>query len=123
MASLCVSGIAVADTIHLNAEARYQTCMVNQSCQLSGFHDIEIINNNDQDHAYNYTYSLCSDNNECHNIGNIITVKAHTKWNNHYDNFLMATFNWKGNHQLWSKTTVGGAQYAEYQGGNFIMVG
>ncbi len=111
-----------ADTIHLNAVAHSSICMVNQPCPMSSVHDIEIINNSGENHKYNYLYSLCDDQNHCHNTGSFVTVNAHSKWNNHYDNWFQPKLTWKGTHQIIAETRVSGHQEAFCQGGNVAIV-
>lgn len=59
-------------------------CRVNHTCDQQASHDIEIINDTDQNHFYGYSYSVCLVN-KCESIGNVIYVNAHTRWNNHHD--------------------------------------
>jgi hypothetical protein len=119
---LAISGAAIADTITVSAKSHYTACAINQDCYLKSVHDISINNTSDKDHYYTYSYSLCADNNQCHSAGNAITVKARTTWNNHYDNFLIAGFSYRGNHQYWAKTDVYGHQEASDVSNDFIIV-
>lgn len=46
-------------------------------------HDIEIINDTDEDKNYSYGYSLCVQNHGCQSKDNTVTVKPHQRFNNH----------------------------------------
>lgn len=117
-----LSTTANADIIHVGALARSQTCTPNQTCQLTGSHDIEIKNTTNQDHTYGYIYSLCSDNGKCHDVNNVVTIKPHTTWNNHYDNYLLTAFGRSGTHQLLAKTSVDGYQSSNIMNDNEVVV-
>lgn len=119
---LLIASNSEADTIHLNAVARSQACAMNMQCQLTGYHDIEIINDSDDIHYYSYSYVLCTDNNDCRILGNIIGVQPHSKWNNHLNNWLITKFGYRGTHQLYATTKVWGYQNNEYQNSNVVHV-
>jgi hypothetical protein len=121
---LAISSTATfADKIYLNAYALSATCMKGSYCSITSIHDIEITNTTDSDHDYSYSYSLCSDTGKCRNKGNGIIVKAHSTWNNHFDNMVGLNYSWSGNHQILAMTTVMGAQYQQSQSSNIAIVG
>lgn len=119
--SLLVQNI-FADTININAIAHSSICIVNQPCMMSSVHDIEIINNNSENHKYNYLYSLCDDENHCHNTGYFVTVNAHSKWKNHYDNWFSPILTWNGTHQIIAETKVSGHQAREVKDDNVVII-
>lgn len=117
-----LSTTALADTVTTLAEAHSQTCFLNQQCQMSSSHDIEIRNDTSVDHVYSYVYSLCDDKGKCSGANNSVKVRAHTVWNNHYNGFLYSTFRWAGSHTIVARTGVTGVQNKESVGNNFVMV-
>jgi hypothetical protein len=112
----------LADSVSVLAAAHYQVCSLNRQCSMSSQHDIEIHNSTGVDHLYYYSYSLCDDKGKCAGVGNKITVKANSTWNNNYNAHLFSTFRWTGSHTITAKTTVTGYENHEGVNSNFVIV-
>jgi hypothetical protein len=95
-----------ADTITLNAQSFPPNCQESHRCDLHAVHDIEIINNDTQNHLYTYSYELCADNGQCVNTSNTVWVGYHSKWNNHHDSYMTTRFEWSGTHIMTAKTII-----------------
>lgn len=94
---------AHADKIHVSAiGADIDSCKMDHRCDLKGKHDIEIVNDSNLEHRYEYFYVICSikENRrcDCNKVGNHVYVKAHSKWNNHYDSFISPIYSTMSGH-------------------------
>lgn len=69
-------------------------------------HDIQIINDTNQDQTYSYSYSLCVKNHGCQQKANHVTVKAHNRFNNHCDLTHMAKYKYAGPYEMLATTQV-----------------
>lgn len=103
---LLTTSIANADNITLNAYSFDGSCQLSHRCDMRGVHDIEIVNNTDQNHYYTYSYDICADNGQCNVVSNGVWVGYHSKWNNHFESHLTTTLEWPGIHTVTVKTVV-----------------
>lgn len=107
-AILLFSSTIYADSITLTTQTFALQCQESHRCDLHAVHDIEIINNDSQNHLYTYTYELCADNGQCISKGNTVWVGYHSRWNNHHDSYETTRFEWQGKHIITAKTIVDG---------------
>lgn len=95
-------------TVAVMAQPKDAYGLVNSEVYLYASHDIEIINNSNQDRLFSYAYTMCPEFRRCDIIGNTITVNAHGHWNNHYDHHMSERYSFANNFSLAAKTYVTG---------------
>lgn len=113
---------ANADIINLEAFADHNVCEFNKPCVVSGSQDIGIINNTDASHLFNYTYTICVDDTNCNSIGNSIRVNAHSTWSNQHFSVMHVSFDRYNRHVVVSSVHVRGAQLADKEQKNEIIL-
>lgn len=69
-------------------------------------HDIQIINDTNEDKNYSYGYSICVTNHGCERKDNVVTVKPHSRFNNHCDLTHTATYKYAGPYEITAITSV-----------------
>jgi len=94
---------AHADQIHVSAIGEpLIKCKVDHKCDIKGIHEIEIINDSNETHAYGYHY-LKYAYNQGQRVGvnyqhRYINVAAHTTWRDHYEGFSKHVFPYSGSY-------------------------
>ena len=118
------SSITLASPIdvHVASFAHSYVGTKNMQVYTQASHDIEIINNTDEAKKFTFYYSYCADYKNCVNIGSSITVKPHSKWNNHHDSYLSPSYSWEGTFNLTAKTVVDGDSHYENDAFGYINV-
>lgn len=69
-------------------------------------HDIQIVNDTNEDKNYSYGYSICVTNHGCQAKDNIVTVKPHTRFNNHCELTHTAGYKYPGAYEIVATTRV-----------------
>lgn len=101
-----------ADQIHVSSSgADIAGCHTNHKCDIHGIHDIEIINDTNEDHKYGYHYMTYIWNRDVRSVTKYIhayvIIKAHSTWNNHYDSFSKHAFSYSGKYIYAIETDAG----------------
>jgi hypothetical protein len=114
---------AFADLVELRANNEPKNCSSGQVCPLTSNHFIGIQNATNEDHRYEYVYTVCGDNNDCHmERNNNLVIKAHSEFRNSYDNYVAAKFNKKGQRSYFAKTEIFGYQTGQKTMFNTVTV-
>ena len=107
--STAISANSLQDVIvTVRAQPYDSYSLVNSEVYLYASHDIEIINNSAIDKFFSYSYSMCPEFRRCDIIGNTVTVRAGTRWNNHNDHHMSERYSFANNFSLAAKTYVVG---------------
>jgi len=117
-----LSTTAFADTVIIKPQATSAICYAGLGCQVAGTQDIDITNDSDQDFNYRTTFLLYADNRDTVKETKSFPVKAHERFTFHHGSILIAKFNIRGNHQLYSSATVEGRKGYQNVAANVVNV-
>jgi hypothetical protein len=117
-----VPSLAFADIVNLNVVADKNICQFNKDCVVSGNQDIEIVNDSDGSHLFDYQYSLCVDDTNCKVDSGKIRLQPHTSWHNHHFSVFYATFSAYNRHVVTSSVHIRGTVITDKEAKNEILV-
>lgn len=118
---------AHADKINITATAQdIKKCHVDHRCYLKGSHSIEITNQTNDTHRYEYAYLLCSLKGDwytdCSIIKNFATVIPHSTWVSNYESHASPRFSIHKSYNYSVQTNIAGYQVSRIENKYSIRV-
>jgi hypothetical protein len=110
-------------TVNVTAVAHQYVTEKNIRLDTNAQHDIEIINDSNRDETFSYTYAYCGDTiQKCVKVSSTAIVRAHKRWNNHYNSYVSNTYDHKGSYNLVATTSISGRINKAYTGYGSVLV-
>lgn len=107
-----ISFCTYADQIHVTAVGQpLIKCKTDHKCDIKGIHEIEIINDSNEDHAYGYHYLkyawIRGQRGGVNYVHKYVNIPAHTSWRDHYEGFSKHKFSTEGDYIYVVETDAG----------------